>query len=153
LKVSGKKGGDLTFAADFSSDSQKFVFDGEITLLGLTEGLYINLSRNGIDFEFSTSIFGHLTLDIQAKSTGDISKPESLEFELSAELNSDIISYFTRLVTNKIDSAIKNFDVQIDTAKAAVEAAEKVYEAKFNELNTKLNDAQKDYEKCVARYR
>ncbi len=144
LKIAGEKGKDAVVDLELSSSKQSLLIDGSISFLGAQEGVYVNISNNGIAFQFDQNFFGLLKYEIQGESIGTITKPESLDFKLSAEMDNDISKYLKKEVAARLDTALKATETDINNAEAKVDKTKKAYEAKFLPAQKALTKAQQD---------
>ncbi len=144
LVISGEEGKDATVNLELTSAKQSLLIDGSILFLGVQEGVYVDISNKGIAFKFNQNFFGVLTYEIQGESLGTITKPESLDFKLSGEMDNDISNYLKTEVAARLDIALKAAETDINKAKSEVDKAQKAYEAKFIPAQNALTNAQKD---------
>ncbi|MEW7290380.1 hypothetical protein [Aquimarina sp. 2304DJ70-9] len=144
LKISGEEGKDATIDLELTTSKQSLLIDGSISFLGAQEGVYVDISNQGIAFKFDQNFFGVLKYEIQGESLGTITKPESLDFKLSGEMDNDISHYLKTEVAARLDTALKTTETDINKAKDKVDKAQKAYEAKFVPAQKALTQARKD---------
>lgn len=144
LKVSGQRGDDIALALALTPTDQKFSLDGAIDFLGAKNGAYIDVSTQGIEFNFEQNFFNHLTFQIDGKSLGSITRPASLDFHLSADMQNDITSFLKNDVSTKINMALDQAEDDIDAAKKKVTDAQNVYDAEFDKASDELKRAQEN---------
>jgi hypothetical protein len=142
LKISGEVGDDISCGLSLTPSEQSFSLDGAISFLGYKKGAYIDVSRKGINFKFEENFFDLLKFQIEGKSSGSISDPSSLDFELSADMQNDITGFLKDKVSNQINKALSAATEDIDTAKKRVEETERAYKAEYDKAQKVLNDAQ-----------
>ncbi len=144
LKISGERGRDVTVGLSLTPEKQSFHLDGAILFLGVKSGAYVDVSVDGIDFQFEQDFLSHLSFNIEGKSTGTISRPEKLDFKLSADMDSDITDYLKNDVANRIHAAIEHASDDIDAAQSKVDQAEQDYKREYDKADAVLSKAQKD---------
>ncbi len=144
LKISGEKGKDATVDLELTIAKQSLLIDGSITFLGVQEGVYVDISNQGIAFKFDQDFFGVLKYEIQGESVGTITQPKSLDFKLLGEMDNDISNYLKTEVAARLHKAIETTDASLNKAQKDVDKAKKVYEAKFVPAQKALTKAQKD---------
>ncbi len=144
LKISGEEGKDAVVDLELTTEKKSLLIDGSISFLGAQEGVYVDISNKGIAFKFDQNFFGLLKYEIQGESLGTITKPETLDFKLSGEMDNDISNYLKTEVAARLDAALKSAQTDIDKAKNDVDKAQKAYEAKFVPVQKALTKAQKD---------
>nr|MBI1229628.1 hypothetical protein [Cytophagales bacterium] len=142
LKVSGEVGDSVSCGLSLTPSAQSFSLDGAISFLGSKKGAYIDVSTKGIEFKFEENFFNHLKFQIDGKSTGSISQPSSLDFQLSADMQNDITDFLKNDVSNQIHTVLNSSSEDINVAKKKVEDAERVYAAEYNKAQKALDDAQ-----------
>ncbi|MEB3345482.1 hypothetical protein U6A24_08435 [Aquimarina gracilis] len=144
LKIGGEKGKDASVDLVLTTSKQSLLIDGSISFLGAKEGVYVDISNQGIAFTFEQNFFGALTYKIEGESIGTITKPETLDFKLSGEMDNNISAYLKNEVAARLDTALKNAEAGIDKAEADVDKTQKAYDAKFVPAQKALTKAQKD---------
>ena len=142
LKIGGKEGRNLVVDLAVTTERQGVMLDGEIEFLGSSIGIYADVSRSGLEFEFEQSFLGLLDFTVTGKSSGSLLKPKSLDFQLTAEFENRLTEYLRTTVSDKIQEAIDTVEQDIDAAKAEVSRTQAAYESEFNDAITKLNSAQ-----------
>lgn len=142
LKVSGEVGDNVSCGLSLTPSAQSFSLDGAISFLGSKKGAYIDVSTRGIEFKFEENFFNLLKFQLEGKSSGSISEPSSLDFQLSADMQNDITNFLKNDVSNQINKVINSASEDINVAKKKVEDAERVYTAEYAKAQKALNDAQ-----------
>ncbi len=142
LKISGEKGKDAKVDLELSTANQEILIDGCFQFLNSSQGLYLSISNHGLAFQFSMDFANALEFDIQAASSGHISDPSSLDFELSGSMQQDIIDYLETTVVKEINDTLDEGEEDITKAQAKVDEAQKAYQAAFDDANSKLSSAQ-----------
>ncbi|MCI5144712.1 MAG: hypothetical protein D3923_04115, partial [Candidatus Electrothrix sp. AR3] len=142
LKVSGENGDDVSLGLALTPSDQSFSLDGAISFLGSQKGAFVDVSTKGIEFRFEENFFNLLKFQMEGKSSGSISKPSSLDFQLSADMQNDITSFLKDDVSKKIHDALDVATEGIDAAQKKVDDAERVYRAEYDKAEKAVNDAQ-----------
>ncbi|MDN3203400.1 hypothetical protein [Algoriphagus sediminis] len=142
LKISGENGKDAQVDLELTTSNQEVLIDGCFSFLNSSEGLYLSISNHGLTFQFSLHFAEALEFDIHAASSGKISDPSSLDFELSGSMEQDIIEYLETTVEEQIKNTLDKGEEDITKAQQQVDQAQKEYEAAFDAANSKLTDAQ-----------
>lgn len=142
LKVTGKKGKHAELDLELTSAKQSISIDGEIEILGSREGLFVDISNQGIFFQFEQSFLGLLTFQVNGKSKGSLSKPASLDFILHAEFDNEITEFLKNEVAQKIHTAIHAAEAGIEKAQKEVDNAEKEYKKEFDKAKKELDKAE-----------
>lgn len=142
LKISGEKGKDASFTLEISPEKQAASIDGCFSFLGIEEGLFANISDQGISFKFEQDFTKALQFEIQGNSSGELTKLESLDFALSGAMDNHITDYLKTTVEAKINQALSQTESSIDAAEKKVDDAEKTYKKVYNDAEDKLTKAQ-----------
>ncbi|WP_086931999.1 hypothetical protein [Agarilytica rhodophyticola] len=143
LTIQGKDGDDAEFDFDLTTSKQGFLIDGELDFLGTGVGIYVDISNQGIEFNFEQSFLGLLTYSVEGKSSGNLDKPETLDFALAAEFDNDLTAYLKNDLSKKINQAADAVNESIEHAQEKVDEAEKQYKKEFDKANKKLQEAKK----------
>lgn len=144
LKISGQSGEDATMNLDLTTTEQAFSIDGAISFLGSKKGVYVSMSNKGIEFQFEENFFNLLKYEMRGKSSGEITKPSSLDFQLAADMQNDITSFLKNDVSSKINTALSDAKQGINAAQKKVDQTQKTYQAQFDKAQRKVLNAQKD---------
>ncbi len=142
LKVSGENGDNVSCGLSLTPSAQSFSLDGAISFLGSKKGVYVDVSTKGINFKFEENFFNLLKFQIEGKSSGSISEPSNLDFQLSADMQNDITNFLKNDVSNQINTVLNSATQDINAAQKKVEDAERVYKAEYDKARKDLNDAQ-----------
>lgn len=144
LAIRGENGKDASVGLTLSSTEQSVMIDGAFSFLGFEEGIYVDISNDGVEFKFEQDFFGRLSFEIEGKSSGTLAKPKSMDFALSGEMDNNITEYLKTQVSGKIDAALAAAERGIDAAQEDVDKAQKAYEAVYQPAQKQLNKAQAD---------
>ncbi len=144
LEVSGAKGDGPSASLALTPTNQSLGLDGAISFLGAKKSTFVDISTKGIEFKFEENFFNLLKFQIEGKSSGSISKPSSLDFQLAAEMQNNITDFLKDDVARKINDAAHTATQGIDAAKKKVEEAERAYRAEYDKAEKELNKAQRD---------
>lgn len=144
LAIKGENGKDASVGLTLSTEEQSLMIDGAFSFLGLEEGIYVDISNEGVEFKFEQDFFGQLTFEIEGKSSGSLAKPKTMDFALSGEMDNNITQYLKTQVKDKIDAALDAAQDGIDSAQAKVSKARKAYQKRYNPAKKSLDTAQKD---------
>jgi hypothetical protein len=142
LKVSGENGDQMSMSLALTPSKQALSIDGAISFLDSKKGVFVDVSTKGINFKFEENFFNLLKFQIEGKSSGSISAPASLDFQLTADMQNDITNFLKDDVANKIHSALEDATQSINAAQKKVDDAERVYKAEYDKAQKALSDAQ-----------
>jgi hypothetical protein len=149
LKITGEKGQDAVVDLELTADKQSLLIDGAFTFLGLEEGLYVDISNQGLAFKFEQNFFDKLTFEVNGKSKGSLDKPSTLDFDLSGKMDNDINSYLKNQVVAKINDVLNATSADIAAAQAKVNKAEKAYQKVYGPAEAALTKAQAAADKLL----
>lgn len=144
LEVSGAQGDGLSAGLSLTPSKQALSLDGAISFLGAKRSTFVDISTKGIEFKFEENFFNLLKFQLEGKSSGSISKPKSLDFQLAANMENDITSFLKDDVAKKINDATHTATEGIDAAKKKVEEAERAYRKEYDKAEKDLTKAQRD---------
>ena len=148
LTIGGRQGEDMLLDLELTMAKQALRIDGEFDFLGSSIGLVVDISNQGIEFEFEQSFLGMVDYTIFGKSSGSLDRPASLDFSLTAEFDNRLTGYLKTMVTENIKQAISAVETDIGKAQKKVDEAKAVYMQQFDHAQGELDKAQKD----AARY-
>ena len=127
LKIHGENGADAELDLELTSSKQAVFIDGEIEFLESSVGAYVNISNNGVAFNFEQTFIGLLTYNITGNSLGSFDNLPSLDFTLSANFDSDLTDYLKNNLTKKITIATAQVEDDIGHAQKKVTQAQKQF--------------------------
>lgn len=142
LEITGEKGKDAEVSLALTTSEQAVSFDGAFKFLGFEEGLFLDVSNKGVEFKFEQDFFDLLKYEIQGKSSGSLSDPTNMDFQLSGEMDNDITSFLKNEVTKKIDVVLKEANTEIKKAEQDVDVAKAAYDKVYNAAQKELTNAQ-----------
>ena len=148
LTLGGRRGEDMLIDLELTTAKQALRIDGAIDFLGSSIGLFVDISNQGIEFEFKQSFLGLVDYTIYGKSSGSLDRPASLDFLLTGEFDNQLTEYLKTTVTQNIRQAISAVETDIGKAQNNVAKAEAAYKRQFDHAQSELDNAQKD----AARY-
>jgi len=150
LQVRGENGKDATASLELSTGKQALSIDGYFAFLGIDAGIYLSVSDHGIDFHFEQHFLDKFSFEIKGQSSGQISKPSDLDFQLSGSMENDILNYLKTNVAAQIQQTISDTDSKIDSAIKKVDQAQQAYDQVFNKANSDLQAAKEKADQKLA---
>lgn len=149
LKIGGKEGRNLLVDIEISPEKQTCLLDGEIEILGCKKGIFLSVSKTGLQFEYEESFLSLLTFTVRAASVGNPQDIETLDFQLEAEMDNKISEYINTTLLDKINQAIKGVETDLKKAEQNVEDAKHRYEKIYKQASDKLSEAQEAADKWL----
>ena len=153
LKIKGEQGKDAALNLELTTATQSVLIDGAIDFMGSHVGLYVNISKSGIEFKFDENFAELLKYTVTGKSEGSISNPAGMDFMLTSEFDNSITAYLKNKVSQKIKDALKATNMSIEVAQADLARKEAAYKALFDPANATLIKAQADADAAIANAR
>ncbi len=149
LKISGEKGKDAELDLELTLEKQSVYVDGMIRFLDSHAGVLADISAKGVKFKFEENFAGLLTYEVQGESKGSLAQPSTLDFDLTAQFDNHLTDYLKDTVARKIRVAIGAAKTTIEEAEAAVDKAEKAYQAEYDKAKAALDGARAEADKCL----
>lgn len=142
LKIGGKRGDDMLLDFELTTSRQVLKIDAEIDFEGSRIGVFVDISNKGIEFEFEQDFLGLMNFTVHGKSSGSISQPKTLDFQLTAEFNNELTQYLQTHVTQKIREASHAADTKITNLQDDLKTAEQAYKKEFEPAQQQLKIAR-----------
>lgn len=144
LKITGENGKNATLNLELTNEKQLIHIDGAFEFLDRSAGIYVDISTQGIHFEFEEQFVGLMKYKLKGDSQGTITNPASLDFTLTSEFDNNLSEYLKNTLSLKIHDAINTVETKLEDAQKSVNDAEKIYRALYNPAKEKLDKAQAD---------
>lgn len=142
LTIRGEHGDDAQFDFELTTDKQMIFIDAAIDFLGAHAGIYTEISKEKIAFDFDLKFDSLLKFTVNGMSSGSLSQPASMDFALTAEFDNNITAYLKTTVAQKISTASQAAGQKIGDLQKDLTAKEKAYKALYDPAFKKLTDAE-----------
>lgn len=161
LSVQGLNGGNCMVDGQFGSSVQHVLVDGAINLLGEQEGVNIEITMNPfqLSFNISSNFMGLIAYNILAKSSGNLSKPQDIDVELTASFQQSLMQMIASKVSdklvdeaentksiqdaqNRVNDAEQKYNQDVAAAKADVAKAQAAWTAVSAKVQSTINSAK-----------
>ncbi|PUZ22120.1 hypothetical protein GA0116948_11161 [Chitinophaga costaii] len=145
LEIHGYEKQNISLELAITSQEQLFHFDGAISLMGLSFGVLVHLSKELVRFDFELHFTKELSLEIHGQSTGSLSSPASMDFILDGKFEQALVKHVTEQL-EQIFHALRDSAVQgLGEAQRKVNETEAAYQKVFDEANKKLEETKAAY--------
>ncbi|MEO5998109.1 MAG: hypothetical protein ABIN89_15295 [Chitinophagaceae bacterium] len=151
LKIKGENGKNAELDLELTTAKQSVMIDAAIDFMGSHVGLYVEISKQRVEFKFDENFAGLLQYTVTGKSEGSISNPSTMDFLLISEFSNAISAYMKDTVSKKIKDALHVTNTSIDALQQDLAKKEIAYKALFNPANAALIKAQADAAAALAK--